>query len=122
MLVLQSSPTLCDPLAVSVRFQRQEYWSGLPVPSPEDLPNPEIKLGSAALHADSLPLSHQGSQLNEVPRIVRFLETESTVVVLRGWGADENRALFNAYRVSVLQDGKCSGDGWWGCLHNCECT
>ena len=36
-------------------FSRQEYWSGLPFPSPRDLPDPSIKLGSPALQADSLP-------------------------------------------------------------------
>ena len=35
-------------------FSRQEYWSGLPFPSPKDLPNPRIKPGSPALQADSL--------------------------------------------------------------------
>ena len=36
-------------------FSRKEYWSGLPFPSPGDLPNPEIEPGSPALEADSLP-------------------------------------------------------------------
>ena len=40
---------------------RQEYWGGLPFPSPGDLPNPGIKSGSPALQADALPPSHQGS-------------------------------------------------------------
>ena len=35
--------------APSMRFSRQEYWSGLPFPSPEDLPNPGIKPSSPAL-------------------------------------------------------------------------
>ena len=35
--------------------QRQEHWSGLPFPSPGDLPDPGIKPGSPALQADSLP-------------------------------------------------------------------
>ena len=35
-------------------FPRQEYWSGLPFPSPGDLPYPGIELGSLALQADSL--------------------------------------------------------------------
>ena len=35
-------------------FSRQEYWSGLPLPSPGDLPDPGIELGSPALRADSL--------------------------------------------------------------------
>ena len=39
---------------MSVGFPRQEYWSGLPFPSPEDLPKPGIEPGSPALQADSL--------------------------------------------------------------------
>ena len=39
----------------SMRFSRQEYWSGLPFSSPDDLFNPGIKPGSPALQADSLP-------------------------------------------------------------------
>ena len=34
---------------LSMGFPRQEYWSGLPPPSPGDLPNPEIKPASSAL-------------------------------------------------------------------------
>ena len=37
-----------------MEFSRQEYWSGLPFPSPGDLPNPGIELMSPALEADSL--------------------------------------------------------------------
>jgi len=39
----------------STEFSRQEYWSGLPFPSPGDLPIPGIELGSPALQADALP-------------------------------------------------------------------
>ena len=35
--------------------EAQDYWSGQPIPSPLDLPNPGIELGSSALQADSLP-------------------------------------------------------------------
>ena len=41
MVAHQASP--------SMGFSRQEYWSGLPFPSPGDLPNPGIELGSPAL-------------------------------------------------------------------------
>ena len=41
------------PLAMG--FSRQEYWSGLPSPSPGDLPDPGIEPGSPALQADALP-------------------------------------------------------------------
>ena len=47
-------------LPLSIGLSWQEYWSGLPFPSPGDLPNPGIKLGFPALQADSLPLSHLG--------------------------------------------------------------
>ena len=57
----QLCPTLCDPMdcslptPLSMGFSRQECWSGLPSPSPGDLPNPVIKPSSPALQADSLP-------------------------------------------------------------------
>ena len=38
-----------------MEFSRQEYWSGLPFPSPGDLPGSGVKSGSPALQADSLP-------------------------------------------------------------------
>ena len=51
--VAQSCPTLCDPIAyqapLSMGFSRQEYWNGLPFPSPGDLPNPGLEPGSPAL-------------------------------------------------------------------------
>ena len=47
---------------------RQEFWSGLPFPSPGDLPNPGIERASPALQADSLPLSHLGSP-EEQPKV-----------------------------------------------------
>ena len=37
-----------------MEFSRQEYWSGLPFPSPGHLPNPGIEIGSLVLQADSL--------------------------------------------------------------------
>ena len=39
---------------LSMEFSRQEYWSGLLLPSPGDLPNSEIEFRSPALQADSL--------------------------------------------------------------------
>ena len=60
-LVTKSCPTLATPWPVahqaplSMGFSRQEYWSHLPFPSPGDLSRPEIKSGSLALQAHSLP-------------------------------------------------------------------
>ena len=53
----------CQAL-LSMGFSRQEYWSGLPFPSPRDLPDLEIEPTSIlapALQAGSLLLSHWGS-------------------------------------------------------------
>ena len=68
-LVAKSCPTLATPWIVacqaplSMVFSRQEYWSGLPYPSPGDLPDPGIKLGYPALQPDSLPLESPGKLL-----------------------------------------------------------
>ena len=43
-----------------MEFSRLEYWSGWPFPSPRDLPNPGIELGSPALQVDSLPTELSG--------------------------------------------------------------
>ena len=40
---------------LSLKFSRQEYWSGYPLPFPRDLSNPGTETGSPALQADSLP-------------------------------------------------------------------
>ena len=61
--MLQSCLTLCNPMDCSLpsssvtRFSKQKYWSGLPCPPPEDLPDPGIEPvspASAALQADFL--------------------------------------------------------------------
>jgi len=58
--VAQSCPLFATPWTVayqappSMRFSRQECWSGLPFRSPGDLPNPGIEPRSPALQADAL--------------------------------------------------------------------
>ena len=47
-----------------MEFSRPEYWSGQPLPSPGDLPNPGIELRSPALQADSLPAEPEGKRKN----------------------------------------------------------
>ena len=66
LLVTQFCPTVWDPTTVahqaplSIGLSRKECWSGLPFPSPEDLPDPGIEPRSPALQADSLPSELQG--------------------------------------------------------------
>ena len=70
-LVTQSCPTLCDPMDCSPPgsfcpwgFSRQEYWSGLPCPSPGDPPNPVIQPRSPTLQTDSLQSEPAGKLKN----------------------------------------------------------
>ena len=51
--------------SLSMEFSRQEYWSGLPFPSPGDLPNPVIKPGSPASQLDSIPSEPPGQPSNK---------------------------------------------------------
>ena len=58
--------TVAHQALLSMGFSRQEYWSGLPFPSPGDLPNPGIKPRSPTLQADALP--------SEPPGLLRKIE------------------------------------------------
>ena len=66
--------TVACQAPLSMGFSRQEYWNGLPVPSPGDLPNPGIELASLAspalnllLQVNSLLLSHQKAHRLTLP-------------------------------------------------------
>ena len=67
------SDSLQPPWAVacqaplSTGFSKQEYWSGLPVPSPGDLPDPGIEPKSPTLQADSLLSEPPGKQRHIMP-------------------------------------------------------
>ena len=68
-LVAHSCPTLATPWTVAhqaclfMGVSRQESWSGLPLPSPRDLPDPGIEPWSPAFQADSLPTELQGKPI-----------------------------------------------------------
>ena len=75
--VTQSCLTLCDPVGCSLPsasvhgILRQEYWCGLPFPSPGDLPDPGIEPVSLALQTDSL--------LTEVPREALIISCDAYI-------------------------------------------
>ena len=58
-----TSWTVAYQAPLSMEFSRQEYWSGLPVPSPQNIPNPGIKPRSSTLQADSLPSEPPGKPM-----------------------------------------------------------
>ena len=71
-LVAKSCLTPMTPWTVAFQaplskgFSSQESWSGLPFPSPGDLPTPGIEPGSPALQADSLLTELQGNSLRGI--------------------------------------------------------
>ena len=66
---LSATPrTVTHQSSLSMGFPQQEYWSGLPFPSPGDIPNPGMEPASPALQADSL--------LSEPPGKSQYVYTE----------------------------------------------
>ena len=59
-------------------FSRQEYWSGLAVPSAGDLPDPGIKPTSPALQADALPSEPLPSEQEQFSLSLFFLDDSPT--------------------------------------------
>ena len=68
----QSCPTIWDPMVWNPpgssvhEFFKQEYWSGLPFPSPGGLPDPGIKPGSPALQGDAFPSEPPGKPFSYI--------------------------------------------------------
>ena len=79
-LVTQSCPTLCDSMdyspqvPLSMEFSRQEFWSGLPFPSPGHLPSlgiePRLLHGRQILYC----LSHKGSLFHDSDLPISLLQ------------------------------------------------
>ena len=61
-------------------FSRQEYWNGLPFPSPGDLPDPGIEPWFPALQADSLPTELQGNPEKECSRREKGMNSIGSVI------------------------------------------
>ena len=62
----------------SMGFSRQKYWSGLPFPSPGDLPNPGIEPGSPALEADALTSEPPGKPIQLLSCVQLFVTPWTT--------------------------------------------
>ena len=62
--------TVAHQAPLSMEFSRQKYWSRLPFPFPGNLPDSEIKPGSPALQADSLPPELTGKSYQQVGMVI----------------------------------------------------
>ena len=68
--------TIARQAPLSMGFSGQEYWSGLPFPSPGDLPDPGIEPGSPALQADALSSEPPGKPKSLLKEILYTLVSE----------------------------------------------
>ena len=97
-------------------FSRQECWSGLPFPSPGDLPDPGVKPWSPILQADALPSEPQGSPnvSYTVAQIVKNLPAMPEVWVRLGRSPGERNG--NPLQYSCLKNSTDRG-AWWATVH-----
>ena len=68
--------TVARQAPLSMGSSREEYWSGLPFPSPRDLPDPGIKSRSPALQVDSLSSGPTGKPTYPKYIATQFSETD----------------------------------------------
>ena len=86
-------------------FSRQEYWSGLPFPSPGDLPDPGIEPWSPAFQADALTSEPPGKHLNAYLGFFFFFN-------LIFGGSEVKASAWNAGDPgSIPGSGRCPGEG-----------
>ena len=67
--LFETTWTVAYQALLSMGFSRQEYWSGLPFPSPEDLPDPGIEPRFPTLQEDALPSEPPGK-----PKLIKCLK------------------------------------------------
>ena len=72
--------TVARQVPLFMGFPRQEYWNGLPFPSPGDLPDPGIEPRFPALQADSLPTELQGKPKKECSRREKGMNSIGSVI------------------------------------------
>ena len=109
----------------SMGFPRQEYSSGLPFPPPGDLPDSGIEPVSPTLHADSLLLSHQGSQgMGGTPQTKNESGASSSLGISFSdlyyesvWLGDNHSFFIFFLNVKHFKNLTCKRDWALGCSH-----
>ena len=119
---------------LSMGFSRQEYWSGLPFPSPGDLPDPGVEPGSPALQANALNSEPPGK-----PYVGVFICKKNSGEKNLGFNRSYSDGKASAYNVgdpgSILGSGRSPGEengnplqyyclgntmdrgAWWATVH-----
>ena len=96
----------------SMKFSRQEYWSGLPFPSPGDLLNPGTEPRSPALQADALQSELPGKLLN----LSANAGDTKDVGLIPGSGGSPEVGNGNPLQYSCLEN-FMDGGAWWATVH-----
>ena len=79
VLLFATPWTVAYQVSLSMGFSRQEYWSGLPFPSPGDLSNPGIEPRSPALQADVVTSEPPGEPMNGAAAAAKSLQSYPTL-------------------------------------------
>ena len=104
--------TVAYKAPLSMEFSRQEYWSGLPFPSPGNIPDPGIKPRSPTLQADAL-LSEPPGKPKEGPERILQIFWEKYKLVLQPGTTDKAW-----YYCSLAYASTYNPLGFWVCGMN----
>ena len=109
--------TVAHQAPLSIEFSRQEYWSGLPFPSPGDLPDPEIQPGSPELKAVSLPSESTGKprqvQKTKPMRKALWWAAEWSLILSDSWKGWSRRKVVEFLMVRpILTPSLVVPNGW----------
>ena len=109
--------TVAYQASPSMGFSRQEYWSGLPFPSPGDLPDPGIKPRSPTLQADALPSEplREASRVGQQDSWEPHLGLENSLLSCCGHSSHRDNSFIVFWKHRLCQDDRCPGLGpqWW---------
>ena len=92
----------------SMGFSRQEYWSGLPFPSPGHLPDPRIEPGSPTLQADALTSEPPGKKI--CVHMVSLAIDPGSKMKQYGSEAGERKTYQPIKRLTPVMEHTSSGD------------
>ena len=95
-----------------MRFPRQEYWSGLPFPSPGNLPKPGIEPWSLARQADSLPSEPPGKPVIVSQTFLAFGDLDGFEKCCSCVGEGNSNPL----QCSCLENHR-DGGAWWAAVY-----
>ena len=79
--------TVAYQASPSMGFSRQEYWSGLPFPSPGDLSDPDFEPGSPALEADALASEPPGKPTRPRTNTKKKKKKKNVLFIIGDWNA-----------------------------------